>query len=151
MSEGDLIARAASPVTTASLAADLRALGVRPGGVLVVHASLSKLGWVAGGAPAVLHALLDVLGPAGTLLVPTHSNHLSDPSGWANPPVPESWWDEVRSALPPYRADETPAPWMGALAATVLCRRDAVRSSHPHYSFAAIGPLAERAVRHASA
>ena len=142
MSEGDLISRAATPVTTASLAADLRALGVRAGGVLVVHASLSKIGWVAGGAPAVLHALLDVLGPAGTLVVPAHSNHLSDPSGWGNPPVPEAWWDEIREALPAYRADETPAPWMGALAATVLCRRDAVRSPHPHYSFAAIGPLA---------
>jgi aminoglycoside 3-N-acetyltransferase len=143
VSEGDLIARAASPVTTASLAGDLRTLGVRRGGVLVVHASLSKLGWVAGGAPAVLHAILDVLGPAGTLLVPTHTNHLSDPSGWANPPVPEAWWDTVRAGLPAYRADETPAPWMGALAAVVLCRRDAVRSSHPHYSFAAIGPMAE--------
>ena len=143
MSEADLIARTGpSPVTSASLAADLRRLGVEPGGLLVVHASMSRLGWVAGGAPAVLHALLDVVGADGTLMVPAHTNHLSDPAGWSNPPVPEAWWREVRESMPPYRADETPAPWMGALADTVLRRRDAVRSSHPHYSMAALGPLA---------
>jgi aminoglycoside 3-N-acetyltransferase len=144
VSEADLIAATGpEPVTRATLAADLRRLGVRPGGVLVVHASMSRLGWVVGGAPAVLHALLDALGEVGTLMVPAHTNHLSDPAGWSNPPVPEAWWPEVRASLPAYRPDETPAPWMGAVADTVLRRRDAVRSSHPHYSMAALGPLAQ--------
>ena len=47
--------------TTADLARDLRALGVPEGGVLMVHSSLSSLGRVLGGAPALVRALLAAL------------------------------------------------------------------------------------------
>jgi aminoglycoside 3-N-acetyltransferase len=47
--------------TRASIAADLQRLGVRSGQVLMVHSSLSSLGYVLGGAQAVVGALLDVL------------------------------------------------------------------------------------------
>jgi aminoglycoside 3-N-acetyltransferase len=56
------------PVTRSDLARDLRGLGVRPGGVLMVHTRMSAIGWVVGGAQTVVTALLDVLGPAGTLM-----------------------------------------------------------------------------------
>jgi len=56
--------------TRERLAADLAALGVRPGSVLLVHSSLSALGWVEGGAATVVAGLRQVLGPYGTLLVP---------------------------------------------------------------------------------
>ncbi|MFC6726116.1 AAC(3) family N-acetyltransferase, partial [Halobium palmae] len=45
------------PVTTDSIVSDLRDLGVERGDVLLVHSSLSSLGWVSGGAPAVVDAL----------------------------------------------------------------------------------------------
>ena len=41
-------------VTRSQLAQDLRALGIRPGGVLMVHARMRALGWVAGAAETVL-------------------------------------------------------------------------------------------------
>ena len=41
------------------------------GAIIFVHSSLRSLGHVAGGADAVIDALLDTLGPAGTLVVPT--------------------------------------------------------------------------------
>jgi aminoglycoside 3-N-acetyltransferase len=49
------------------LAEQLRALGVTPGGITMVHARMSALGWVEGGADTVVHALLDALEPEGTL------------------------------------------------------------------------------------
>jgi aminoglycoside 3-N-acetyltransferase len=46
------------------------ALGVRPGGVLLVHSSLRALGHVPGGAETVIAGLRHALGPEGTLLMP---------------------------------------------------------------------------------
>src|SRR3954462_14269762 len=69
----DRIAPESPPVTARSLAADLRALGVPAGGLVLTHSSLSALGWVAGGPEAVVAALLAALGPDGTLVVPSFS------------------------------------------------------------------------------
>jgi aminoglycoside 3-N-acetyltransferase len=132
-----------APVTQAGLARDLRALGVRAGSVLLVHTAMSKLGWVCGGAQAVAGGLLDALGPEGTLVVPTHTNGNSEPSEWQNPPVPESWWPVIRAEMPPYDPARTPSGWMGAVPELVRTLPGALRSDHPHYSFAAIGPRAE--------
>ena len=90
MTEAETIARSNGPATVDSLAADLAALGLGDGEVVIVHSSLSALGWVSGGAVAVVLALERVLGTEGTLVMPTHSGELSDPAGWSNPPVPPS-------------------------------------------------------------
>ena len=83
------------------LAADLAALGVSPGSVFIVHSSLSSLGYVTGGAHTVVLALLDVLGPEGTLVVPTHSGDLSDPGQGQNPPCPRPGGRPSGSTCPP--------------------------------------------------
>ena len=72
----------ASFVTADDLARDLRAFGVPRGGVLMVHSSLSSLGRVLGGAPAVVRAFLAALGPDGTLVMPAFSPEVSDPARW---------------------------------------------------------------------
>ena len=51
------------------LAADFAALGVRPGAVVMLHASVRAVGDVAGGPDEIHLALQDVLGPQGTLLM----------------------------------------------------------------------------------
>ena len=63
MSEADAIAAAARPATRSSIATELRTLGIERGMTLMVHSSLSRLGFVAGGAHAVVLALLDAVGP----------------------------------------------------------------------------------------
>lgn len=98
------------------------ALGVPQGGKVLVHSSLSSLGHVDGGADTVIDSLLAVLGPTGTLLVPTltGSTHFSP----QNPP----------------RFDPAQTPsWTGAIPETLRKRPNAVRSLHPTHSVAAIG------------
>lgn len=134
------------PNTIATLSADLRRLGLRTGQVVIVHSSLSKLGWVNGGPVAVIQAIEDVLTPAGTLIMPTHSADYSDPARWQHPPVPESWWELIRRTMPPFQPDLTPTRDMGVIAETFRKQNGVLRSWHPAHSFAAWGQHAERIV-----
>ncbi len=55
-------------LTRSRLAEQLTELGVRPGGICMVHTEMSALGWVVGAAETVVHAVRDALGPDGTLM-----------------------------------------------------------------------------------
>jgi aminoglycoside 3-N-acetyltransferase len=142
--EADAVARTTRPGTTAGLATQLRELGLPPGATVVTHSSLSRLGWVAGGAQAVVLALLQVLGPQGTLVMPAHSRHLTEPADWGNPPVPEPWWEIIRAETPAFDPRITPTGYMGAIVECFRSFPGVLRSYHPTVSFAALGPLAER-------
>lgn len=131
--------RSPEPVTVESLASDLRALGLEGGHTVLVHGSLSALGWVCGGAPAVVDALQRVVGMDGTIVMPTHSPGNRDPSNMEHPPVPDSWYDTVRERMPPYRPAVTPTQGMGAVAECFRSYPGVSRSAHPHHSFAAWG------------
>ncbi|HBP18717.1 MAG TPA: hypothetical protein DEA08_13145 [Planctomycetes bacterium] len=142
MSEGDAVLAATAPATRASLAAELAALGVPRGGVLIAHLSLSALGWTAGGALALLDALGDALGPEGTLVLPAFSSDLSEPSRWQAPPVPEAWWETIRAELPAFDPARTPTRGLGRAPELFRTLPGVQRSTHPTSSFAARGPLA---------
>ena len=143
-SEGQAVQKSKMPATVDSLKADFSALGVESGMVLLVHSSLSALGWVCGGPVAVIIALQHVLGSAGTLVMPAHSTDLSDPGRWENPPVPESWWRIIRETMPAYRPDLTPTRKMGIIAETFRKQNGVLRSAHPHVSFCAFGAHARK-------
>lgn len=127
------------PYTVESIVADLRALGVHPGMTLLVHSSLKKVGWVAGGPVAMILALEEVLTPEGTLVMPTHTADLSDPALWRHPPVPASWVEPIRQHTPAFDVDLTPSYNMGVIAETFRKQRGVIRSNHPDTSFAAWG------------
>lgn len=145
MSEGEAIERADEPLTVSSLAEDIRDLGVGAGDTLLIHSSLSALGWVCGGAPAVIDAFQEVVTDAGTLVMPTHTGY-SDPSDWSNPPVPDDWEERIRETMPPYRPDITPTRGMGAIPECFRSYPNTYRSAHPTVSFAAWGANANTVV-----
>jgi aminoglycoside 3-N-acetyltransferase len=139
----DIIAATEFPRTRGSLSADLRALGVNAGDTVIVHSSLSSLGWVNGGAVAVVQALCDAVTDAGDIVMPTHSNQNSDPADWRRPPVPEGWVETLRTTLPPFDPDLTPTTHMGQIVEVFRRLPGALRSRHPVTSFAAWGRHAE--------
>ncbi|HDD61868.1 MAG TPA: AAC(3) family N-acetyltransferase [Chloroflexi bacterium] len=146
MSEADVIKKTkkviGGPITSESIQKDLEAIGVKPGMVLLVHSSLSKIGWVSGGPVAVILALEEVLGTEGTLVMPTHSGDLSDPEEWSNPPVPQEWKEIIRQTMPAFDLEITPTRGMGRIAESFRNQRNVLRSNHPHMSFAARGKFA---------
>lgn len=139
MGEAVAIDRVEDPVTIDSLVEDLRELGVSTGDDVLVHASLSAVGWVCGGAPAVIDALQAVVTETGTVMMPTHTGQYSDPSDWEDPPVPDDWVDQIRETMPPFRPEVTPSRGMGVIPETFRCYPGVRRSGHPVVSFAAWG------------
>jgi aminoglycoside 3-N-acetyltransferase len=143
MSESEVINKTPKgPETVESLVEDLAKLGVNPGMVLLVHSSLSSIGWVNGGAVAVILALEEALGPGGTLVMPTHSGDFSDPADWNHPPVPEEWKDTIRQTMPAFDLDLTPTRGMGRIPETFRKQAGVLRSYHPQSSFSAWGRYA---------
>jgi aminoglycoside 3-N-acetyltransferase len=135
------------PLTVDTLAVQFGICGLRAGQTVLVHSSMSKLGWVAGGAQAVIQALLRVLGDDGTLMMPTHTTQNTDPANWSNPPVPEAWVPVIRAHTPAFDPATTPTRAMGAIPELFRTWPGTLRSAHPIGSFAAFGPNATKLTR----
>jgi len=110
-------------IDRAALVHALAALGVPRGGLVMVHSSLRSLGAVDGGANTVVAALLESLGPEGTLVAPAFTYPVAKHPGFAFDPA------------------NTPS-CMGAISDAVRRHPAARRSLHLNHSVAAIGPLA---------
>ncbi|HWL54141.1 MAG TPA: AAC(3) family N-acetyltransferase [Chthoniobacteraceae bacterium] len=95
-------------------------LGIRPGDLLLVHSALSSLGTVRGGADAVIDALLEAVGPGGTLMMPALSSDVFDPA-------------------------RSPSK-VGLLTETFRGREGVLRSFHPSHSVTALGARAAEMV-----
>lgn len=139
MSEEQVINKTTNPNTIKSIEKDLRKLGVKSGDILLVHASLSSIGWVCGGAQSVINTLINVLGEKGTLVMPSHSGELSDPNQWNHPPVPEEWYEAIYKNMPGFDPDKTPTRGMGKIAELFRTYPKVIRSNHPQVSFSAYG------------
>ncbi|MGV3652392.1 MAG: aminoglycoside N(3)-acetyltransferase [Devosia sp.] len=112
------------PVTREALVAQLRDLGVRPGDLLLVHTSFRAVRPIAGGPEGLVLALLEAVGPQGTLAMP-------------------GWTSEDDAAFDP---KSTPCPADLGITAETFRRMPAVeRSTHP-MAFIAKGPLAAEVV-----
>lgn len=139
MTEKDVISKTRTLVTRASLARELNQLGVKAGMIVLVHTSMSKLGWVCGGPVAIISALQDVLTGSGTLVMPAHSADVSDPKDWENPAVPQEWREDIYKEMPVFDPVRTPTCGIGRVAECFRTFPGVKRSFHPIHSFAAWG------------
>ena len=108
-----------NPLSVGRVRQQLRDLGVQSGSVLVVHTAFSKVRPVEGGPPGLILALTEVLGPGGTLVMPSMTDdddHVFDPTA-------------------------TPCRHMGVVADTFWRQLGVLRGDTPH-AFAALGPEA---------
>lgn len=141
----ELIKNTEWPNTVQSLAEDIMNIGLKIDAVVLVHTSLSKVGWVNGGAQAFVDALMTVIDEReGTVVMPSQTGDWSEPSKWQYPPVPESWWDTIRETMPAFDPEKTPCPYMGVVANLFRTYPNVRRSSHPAVSFTAWGKKADQ-------
>jgi len=101
-------------------------LGLQAGDIVLVHSSYKSLGPVEGGPQTVVDALLDVLAPAGTLIMPTFNFNFNQGEPW----------DVLK----------TPSH-MGVLTEIVRLNAESRRVFHPFYSFAILGKLQDDLTR----
>lgn len=76
-------------VTPEDIKTALKDVGIRKGQVVMVHTSLSSLGYVCAGAQSVIEALLECVGDEGTIMMPTQSWKNLDPAAWVYWQEPE--------------------------------------------------------------
>jgi aminoglycoside 3-N-acetyltransferase len=125
--------------TRASLRDDLRRIGLREGDTVLLHAAMSKVGPMLNGPDILAHAMLDVMGPGGTVMVYTSWDSLHcdlvDDDGRVLP----EWRDHV----PGFDVAGSRAVRMnGVIAEFVRTMPGARRSANPGASMAAIGARA---------
>lgn len=128
------------PITRSDLARHLRAIGVNSGGLVMLHTSLSALGYVIGGADAVVLALQEVLGPRGTIMALASWDHAppDDDRGWT-PAVKDAYMSDP----PGFEvAVSACARYVGRVPERIRTWPGAVRSDHPEASFVALGEQA---------
>ncbi|MGM0411614.1 MAG: aminoglycoside N(3)-acetyltransferase [Bacillota bacterium] len=139
MSENKIVENSDYPVTKKSLIKDFKTGGLKKSSTIIVHSSLSSLGWVCGGSVALIEALMEVITCSGNIIMPTHSGDYSEPKYWGNPAVPENWWETIRKEMPAFRPEVTPTRGVGVVPEIFRKYPKTVRSFHPINSFAAWG------------
>lgn len=111
------------------IVSDLKDLGITNGDCLMVHSSLSSIGFVEGGPDTVIDALLEVLGPDGTLVMPC------------------LFWvgsiDRTLKALGGIFDPKTTPTILGRINETFRKRPGVYRSIHPTHSVCAFGAKAK--------
>jgi aminoglycoside 3-N-acetyltransferase len=111
-----------APASAAQVAHQLGALGVEPGGVLLVHTSFRAVRPIEGGPGGLIDALRLAMGPHGTLVMP-------------------SWTGDDDE---PFVAAETAAARDLGIVADTFWRLPGVARSEHAFAFAAAGPHAAR-------
>lgn len=114
-------------------------LGIKKGQNLMVHCSLSSIGFVCGGPQIIIESLIESVTEEGTLVMPTQSWKNLDPETGVHWEEPKEWWDAIRENWPAYDKAITPTNTMGAVAEMFRKWPGSFRSDHPARSVSAWG------------
>jgi len=131
----------AAPDALPRLMDALRALGVAAGDILIVHSDMDLLRRLGARPAQVNAALIDLLGPQGTLVMPAYPLFANEPQGWAR--MHQSWDGSVTR----YDPARTPI-WTGLLPHALMRTPGAKRSSLPINSLVALGRHADAMFAH---
>ena len=110
---------AVKSITKRDILFSLDLMDIKKGDVLLVHSSLSSIGWVEGGTETVIDALLEAVGESGTVVMSTLT-------GWSKP----------------FDVQNSPSA-VGEISESFRLRKNALRSLHPVHSVAAVGRYAK--------
>ena len=141
--EGEIVKNTTTPNTIDSLIKDFKRIGLKKGDIILVHSSLSKLGWTVGGPVTVIKALQSVITEEGTIIMPSFTTENSNPVLWHYPAVPEDWWQIIKDKQPAFNSKYSPTRSMGKIAETFRNFPGVLRSDHPQESFCAWGKFAD--------
>lgn len=121
---------------------ELKAIGLQEDDIVMVHTSLKSMGYVCGGAQAIIEALIETVGENGTIMMPTQSWKNLDPEVGVHWDVEECDWQIIRDYWPAYDKRITPTNTMGAVAEMFRTWPGSIRSDHPARSVCAWGKYA---------
>ncbi|MGM9947751.1 aminoglycoside N(3)-acetyltransferase [Floccifex sp.] len=121
-------------------------LGIQKGWHIIVHTSLSSIGYVCGGAQVIIEALLESVGKQGTIVMPSQSWKNLDPETGVHWDVSKEDWDLIRENWPAYQKEITPTNTMGTVAEMFRTWPGTLRSNHPARSFCANGKMAKEII-----
>ena len=126
-------------ITETRLVKDLQGLGLKPGDTVMLHASVKAVGWIVGGPDVIIQAILDVIGPQGTLMMY---------AGWEEAPyltiaLEEGRGEAYLAECPAFDPERSRANRKWSILTEYLRTwPGARRSDHPEASVVAVGAKA---------
>jgi aminoglycoside 3-N-acetyltransferase len=118
-------------------------LGVKKDLDLIVHSALWTLGSRIENPNDIIDAILESIGTKGTLIMPSHSGHLTDPHDWTDPPAPKEDIPKMIEEMKPFDSKTTKIRNRGVLSEIFFKYNGIRRSQHPLNSVIALGPKAK--------
>ena len=103
-------------ITKQEIKNKLKSAGLTEKDTVIVHTSLSSIGYVCGGAQAIIEALIETVGNDGTIVMPAQSWKNLDPEAGVHWTADESDWQIIRDNWPAFDKNITPTNTMGAVA-----------------------------------
>jgi len=116
-------------ITKSDVAKAYTAAGVKSGAIIMVHMAMKPIGRLENGSDTLIEPLIDIVGPKGTIVMPTFT-----------------WYRMPTEFTKPILQENSPI-WTGKVPERFLQYPGVKRDRHPHWSQAYLGPLTESFIK----